>query len=64
MNHCLLINKSRKKGSVDLKKFYSLELVDLYSSLNLYCLEIDVRKMSTGKEMGISYNKPPYNRSL
>ena len=66
MSHCFLINKSHKKGSTDLKKilFTKVELVDLYSIPNLYFLEIGVRKMSTGKEMDISYNKPPNNRSL
>lgn len=45
MSHCFLINKSHKKGVQILRKFYSeVELVDLYSILNLYFLEIDVRK--------------------
>lgn len=51
---------------MDLKKilFIEVELVDLYSILNLYSLEIDVRKMSVGKEMDISYDKPSNNKSL
>lgn len=66
MSCCFLINKRHKKGSIDLKKilFTKVELVDLYSILNLYFLEIGVRKMSMGKEMDISYKKPPNTRSL
>lgn len=66
MNCCFLINKSHKKGSIDLKKILltKVQLIDLYSILNLYFLEINVRKMSMGKEMDISHNKPSNNSSL
>lgn len=47
MIRCFLINKSHTKGSIDLKEiiFIEVDLVDLYSILNLYFLEMNVKNV-------------------
>lgn len=46
MSHCLLINKSHKKGSIDLKKFYSLKWSKLIYILALISSSL---KLMSGK---------------